>query len=152
MDCHRMHGWPVFLCQPMFQGIISQSGVTMSKILIAEDERDIRELVGFALQISGHELIFATNGEEACRLCESNQPDLILLDYRMPVMNGDEAAERIRTIPRLAHIPVVFLTAKEQDPTMAGLIANGAHFIAKPFSIDQLNLVVNNAIKQSAAA
>ena len=111
----------------------------MAKILIAEDERDIRELVGFTLQLSGHQLVYATNGEEAIRQAGAENPDLILMDYRMPVMNGDEAAKKIHNDPKLSTIPVIFLTAKEQDPTIAGQIAHGAHFIAKPFSIDQLN-------------
>jgi CheY-like chemotaxis protein len=122
----------------------------MSRILIAEDERDIRELVGFTLQLAGHSVIFAANGQEAIQKIRQEIPDLVLMDYRMPVMNGDEAAEIIRGEPELAGIPIVFLTAREQDPSLAGKIANGAHFIPKPFSIDQLNKKVADVLEEVA--
>ena len=122
----------------------------MSKILIVEDEKDIRELVGFTLKISGYDLVFAANGEEGYQLAAKEVPDLILMDYRMPVMNGDIAAEMIHAVPALAHIPVIFLTAKEQDPAIAGQIANGAHFIAKPFSIELLTCKVKEVLELSA--
>ncbi len=118
----------------------------MAKILVAEDEKDIRELVGFTLQLAGHNLVFATNGREAVLLAESERPDLLLMDYRMPYLNGDEAATIIHQNPELAHLPVIYLTAKEQDPSIAGQVAKGAHFIPKPFSIDQLNRKVNEVI------
>lgn len=76
------------LLRIVIECIIAFIGDVMSKILIAEDERDIRELVGFTLQLSGHTLVFATNGEEAIRLAASEFPDLIIMDFRMPVMNG----------------------------------------------------------------
>jgi two-component system, OmpR family, alkaline phosphatase synthesis response regulator PhoP len=122
----------------------------MSRILIAEDERDIRELVGFTLQLAGHVVSYAANGLEAIQKVRQEMPDLVLMDYRMPVMNGDEAAENIRSEPDLAGIPIIFLTAREQDPFVAGRIANGAHFIPKPFSIDQLNKKVKDVLEEVA--
>jgi two-component system, OmpR family, alkaline phosphatase synthesis response regulator PhoP len=121
----------------------------MSKILVAEDEKDIRELVGFTLQLAGHQIDFASNGEEAIRHAKLDHPDLVILDYRMPVMNGDIAAEKMKADPQLSHIPIVFLTAKEKDPAIAGQIANGYHFIAKPFSIDQFNRKIKEVLELS---
>lgn len=118
----------------------------MAKILIADDEKDIRDLVGFTLQIAGHSITAVSNGLEAIKQAQADRPDLILLDFRMPVMGGDVAAEKIRTIPELAGVPIIFLTAREQDPILAGQIANGARFIAKPFSIDQLTHTVSEVL------
>ena len=60
----------------------------MAKILIAEDERDIRDLVAFTLRFAGHEVQVATNGEEAVQMAPQVNPDLILMDVRMPRMTG----------------------------------------------------------------
>lgn len=118
----------------------------MAKILVADDERDIRELIGFTLQLAGHSIVYAVNGEEAVRLARLEKPDLLLLDYRMPVMPGSEAAERLRADPETALIPVIFLTAREQDSSIAGQIAQGAYFLSKPFSIDQLTRLVESTL------
>jgi two-component system alkaline phosphatase synthesis response regulator PhoP len=63
----------------------------MAKILIAEDEPDIRELVAFTLRFAGYEVVSASNGEEAIQLAKDELPDLILMDVRMPRMTGYEA-------------------------------------------------------------
>jgi CheY-like chemotaxis protein len=63
----------------------------MSKILVAEDEKDIRDLVIFALRFAGYEMVSAANGEEAVQLAREEMPDLILLDVRMPRMSGYDA-------------------------------------------------------------
>lgn len=123
----------------------------MPKILIAEDERDIRELVGFTLRLAGHETIFAVNGQEAIKLCELEQPDLVLMDMRMPVMTGEEAALQMKESPTLSKIPILFLTAREQTIEIAGQIAQGANILAKPFSIDQLNKKVRDLLSSASA-
>ena len=64
----------------------------------------------------------------------------------MPILGGDAAAEQIRQIPELVGVPIIFLTAREQDPILAGQIAHGARFIAKPFSIDQLTHTVSEVL------
>lgn len=111
----------------------------MAKILIAEDERDIRELINLTLTFSGHEVIAAANGEEALNLARQALPDLILLDVRMPKMNGYEACTQMKADPALAHIPVVFLSAKGQESEVQTGIGLGAvDYILKPFSPDQL--------------
>lgn len=124
----------------------------MSNILIAEDEKDIRELVGFTLQLAGHQVDYASNGEEALHHAQLNKPDLVILDYRMPIMNGDIAAEKIKADPELTRVPIIFLTAKEKDPAIAGQIANGFHFIPKPFSIDQFTRTVKEVLELAEAA
>jgi len=87
----------------------------MAKILIADDEKDIRELVAFTLKRAGYEVISTTNGEEAYQTATQIIPDLILLDVRMPRMTGYEVCKRIKSNPQTEGIPVVFLSAKGQE-------------------------------------
>lgn len=111
----------------------------MARILIAEDEKDIRELISFTLKFAGHEVIATANGEEAYFTTLQQIPDLVLLDVRMPRMTGYEACERIKAEPSTRNIPVVFLSAKGQESEIqAGLQAGATEYILKPFSPDQL--------------
>ena len=111
----------------------------MARILIAEDEPDIRELVAFTLRFAGHEVITTSNGEEALQQASQVIPDLILMDVRMPRMTGFEACRAMKTNPALKDIPVVFLSAKGQDSEIqSGLDAGAEEYILKPFAPDQL--------------
>jgi CheY-like chemotaxis protein len=112
----------------------------MSKILVAEDEQDIRDLIEFTLKYAGHEVVSVANGEEACQMAKKIMPDLILLDVRMPVMSGYEACEKIKNDPKTKNIPIVFLSAKGQDSEIkAGLQAGAVDYLLKPFAPDDLN-------------
>ena len=111
----------------------------MAKILIAEDERDIRDLVALTLRFAGHEVIAATNGEEAVDLAPKINPDLILMDLRMPRMTGYEACKIMKTMPGIRDVPVVFLTARGQESEIQqGLGAGAEEYLLKPFAPDQL--------------
>jgi DNA-binding response OmpR family regulator len=116
----------------------------MANILIAEDERDIRELISFTLTFAGHQVTATTNGEEAFFKAQEILPDLILLDVRMPRMTGYEACEKIKATPATTGIPVVFLSAKGQESEVqTGLEAGATEYIIKPFAPDQLAERVN---------
>jgi CheY-like chemotaxis protein len=111
----------------------------MAKILIAEDERDIRDLVAFTLRFAGHEVVAASNGEEAVQMAPQANPDLILMDVRMPRMTGYEACRAIKANPNLKDIPVVFLSAKGQESEIqTGLEVGAEEYLLKPFAPDQL--------------
>ena len=111
----------------------------MAKILIAEDERDIRDLVAFTLRFAGHEVFAASNGEEAVELAPRVNPDLILMDVRMPRMTGYEACKILKADPDLKDIPVVFLSAKGQENEIQqGLDSGAEDYLLKPFAPDQL--------------
>jgi DNA-binding response OmpR family regulator len=111
----------------------------MAKILIAEDERDIRDLVAFTLRFAGHEVVVATNGEEAVTMAPDVSPDLILMDVRMPRMTGYEACKVMKANPDLKDIPIVFLTARGQESEIQqGLDAGAEEYLLKPFAPDQL--------------
>jgi DNA-binding response OmpR family regulator len=111
----------------------------MTKILIAEDERDIRDLIAFTLRFAGYEVFAAGNGEEAVALAPKVNPDLILMDVRMPRMTGYEACRAIKSNADLRDIPVVFLSAKGQESEIQqGLEAGAEDYLLKPFAPDQL--------------
>ena len=111
----------------------------MAKILIAEDERDIRDLIQFTLTFAGHEVVTSINGEEALQAAALEQPDLILMDVRMPRMTGYEACRAIKANPNLKDIPVVFLSAKGQESEIqTGLEVGAEEYLLKPFAPDQL--------------
>ena len=111
----------------------------MTKILIAEDERDIRDLITFTLGFAGFEVVAAANGEEAVTLAQKEIPDLILMDVRMPRMTGYEACALLKKDEKLKDIPVIFLSAKGQDSEIkTGLQAGATDYLLKPFAPDQL--------------
>ena len=111
----------------------------MARILIAEDEPDIRELVAFTLRFAGHEVTTTMNGEEALHKAGEIIPDLILMDVRMPKMTGYDACRAMKTQANLKDIPVVFLSAKGQDAEIqVGLEAGAEEYLLKPFAPDQL--------------
>jgi DNA-binding response OmpR family regulator len=111
----------------------------MAKILIAEDERDIRDLIEFTLNYAGHEVIKTSNGADAITLAQEAKPDLILMDVRMPRMTGYEACRVLKSTDGVKDIPVVFLSAKgQQSEKDTGLDAGAYDYILKPFAPDQL--------------
>ncbi len=111
----------------------------MTKILIAEDERDIRDLIVFTLQFGGFEAVAVSNGAEAIELVPKEKPDMILLDVRMPKMTGYEACKVLKSDPKTADIPVVFLSAKGQENEVKdGMEAGAMAYILKPFAPDEL--------------
>ena len=111
----------------------------MARILIAEDEPDIRDLISFTLRFAGHEVIPTSNGEEALHTAQAELPELVLLDVRMPRLSGYEVCERLKADANTQSIPVVFLSAKGQESEIkAGLDAGAEDYILKPFSPDIL--------------
>lgn len=123
----------------------------MAKILIAEDERDIRDLVAFTLRFAGHEVVAVGNGEEAVTAARDEKPDLILMDVRMPRMTGYEACEKMKADPLLVKIPVVFLSAKGQESEIkTGLEAGADEYLLKPFAPAELTQRVSELLEEYA--
>ncbi len=111
----------------------------MAKILIAEDERDIRDLVAFTLRFAGYEVATASNGEEAVEMTSKENPDLILMDVRMPRMTGYDACRILKADPATKDLPIVFLSAKGQESEIqTGLEAGAEEYLLKPLAPDQL--------------
>ena len=109
----------------------------MARILIAEDEPDIRELVAFTLRFAGHEVTATANGEEALQQASQLIPDIIIMDVRMPRMTGYDACRAMKADAMLKDIPVVFLSAKGQDSEIqTGLDVGAEEYLLKPFAPD----------------
>jgi len=122
----------------------------MAKILVAEDEKDIRELIGYTLRFAGFEVLLTENGAEAVELAGNEQPDLIILDVRMPGMTGYEACRLLKNNPKTESIPVVFLSAKGQEGEIQrGLNSGAEEYILKPFAPDDLAGRVNEILGRS---
>ena len=109
------------------------------RILIVDDEPDIRRLVGEALEVTGYDVHTAANGEEAIRAASLYIPDLVLLDIMMPDMDGFTVYERLRAKPIDLKSPIIFLTARRQiDDKLLGFETGAADYITKPFHIKEL--------------
>lgn len=125
----------------------------MTKILVAEDERDIRELIAFTLRFAGFEVVLASNGAEAVEKAPQEQPDLILMDVRMPRMTGYDACRLLKEQAATKHIPVVFLSAKGQESEIhQGLEMGATEYILKPFAPDELTQQVKRILSQIGKA
>ncbi|MBI9044909.1 MAG: response regulator [Anaerolineaceae bacterium] len=122
----------------------------MTRILVAEDEKDIRDLVMFTLKFSGFEVTTVANGAEALEAAAKEIPDLILMDGRMPHMTGYEACRRLKADPLLRDIPVVFLSAKGQEAEINEGIQSGAlEYLLKPFAPDELIRKIKEILEQT---
>ncbi len=122
----------------------------MAHILVAEDERDIRELINFTLMFAGHKVTQASNGAEALELAPKVKPDLIMMDVRMPKMTGYEACRQMKLIDDIKNVPVIFLSAKGQDEEVAtGLEAGAVEYILKPFAPDELTRRIAEILKKN---
>lgn len=121
----------------------------MAKILVAEDERDIRELIAFTLRYAGHEVVTVENGAEAVDAAPVELPDLILMDVRMPRMTGYVACQQIKADVRTSRIPVIFLSAKGQEAEIqAGLDAGASDYLLKPFAPMELTEKIRELLDQ----
>jgi DNA-binding response OmpR family regulator len=116
-------------------------------ILVAEDERDIRELLVFTLQIAGLRVVDVPNGEEVVKKALEIAPDLILMDVRMPKMTGYEACKALKQEEKTKDIPIIFLSAKGQETEIStGLELGAEEYFLKPFAPDDLIRRVNRVL------
>jgi DNA-binding response OmpR family regulator len=111
----------------------------MARILIAEDDGDIRDLVTYKLKAEGHQITATRDGTEAWETCQSSPPELAVLDVMMPGMTGFEVCGLIKEHPDLGSVRVVLLTARSQaDDIERGYAAGADDYILKPFSMSDL--------------
>lgn len=123
---------------------------TMTRILIAEDDNDIRELIVLTLQFNGFTVDSAEDGLAAVEKAQANPNyDVILMDVRMPRMTGYEACRTLKQNPATQNIPVIFLSAKGQEQEIqTGLGAGASDYILKPFAPDDLVQTIQNVLKK----
>lgn len=111
----------------------------MKKILVIEDHALMRRNVVTILEMEGYIALAAANGQEGIEIAKREQPDLILCDIMMPVMNGHEVLQALRTNAATAATPFIFLTAKgEKDDVRTGMNLGADDYLAKPASRDEI--------------
>ena len=121
-----------------------------SRVLIVEDERDIRDLVVLHLQRDGYEVTSAGSGEEALAQVRQSPPDLVVLDLMLPAMSGLEVCRRIRQEQATATLPIVMLTAKADEvDRVVGLELGADDYVVKPFSPKELLARVRAVLRRS---
>jgi CheY-like chemotaxis protein len=122
------------------------------RILYAEDTEVIRNVMAQTLEIYGYTVATAKNGREGVEMALQWQPDLILMDLRMPVMDGYQAIQAIKVNPKTRHIPIFVISAwnsqREQDQARS---AGADAFFAKPTDIKRLNEAIKGAVTPSAS-
>ena len=120
-----------------------------SKILVVEDDLDVAEMLNAYFRVQGYEVFTVNWGEDGVRACQTIHPDLVVLDIRLPDIDGYEVARRLRVDRRTQDIPIIFLTEKrDRADRLAGLELGADDYITKPFDVQELRLRVRNALRR----
>jgi diguanylate cyclase (GGDEF)-like protein len=119
------------------------------RILVVDDDRNLRKIIQTNLELAGYDVTTASNGDEAMRVLDAMQPDLVVLDVMMPLMDGYEVARRIRRHPSNTTVPIIMLTAKsEVEDKLAGFDAGADDYMTKPFGPQELLARVKAKIRR----
>jgi two-component system, OmpR family, response regulator len=123
-------------------------GDRIPKVLVVDDELNIRELVQVALKFHGCAVTTSATGRDALRLAETGQPDLVVLDVLLPDIDGFEVCRRLRASGN--DVPVIFLTARDTtSDTVTGLALGGDDYVTKPFSVEALVARVRAVLRRT---
>ena len=121
------------------------------KILIVEDDRDIVEMVEYNLREEGYTTVSALNGEDGVKLAGSEQPDLIILDIMLPVIDGFEVCRTLKSGSKTSQIPIIILSAKSQETDkVVGLELGADDYVTKPFSPRELIARIRAIMRRGA--
>ena len=121
-----------------------------AKLLVVDDEPNIRELLSTSLRFAGFEVVAAGNGRDALAAAELHNPDLAVLDVMLPDMDGFTVTRRLRAAGR--HFPVVFLTARDgTEDKVTGLTVGGDDYVTKPFSLDEVVARIRAVLRRTAS-
>ena len=122
-----------------------------AKLLVVDDEPNIRELLSTSLRFAGFEVVAAANGREALEAAEAHNPDLAVLDVMLPDMDGFTVTRKLRASGRF--FPVVFLTARDEtEDKVTGLTVGGDDYVTKPFSLDEVVARIRAVLRRTAPA
>lgn len=122
-----------------------------NRILVADDEKYVRQLLELVLQGQGYDVITARNGDHLVRLAQEYTPDLILVDLMMPGLDGYEAIRQLRNDTRTAHIPMIILTARSApNDVVTGFETGADDYITKPFNIPELLARIKGQLRRAA--
>jgi two-component system OmpR family response regulator len=121
------------------------------KVLIVDDEPNIRDLLSTSLRFAGFSVHAVANGADAVHAAEKGAPDIILLDVMLPDMNGFSVTKKIRSMG--INAPVLFLTARDEtEDKITGLTVGGDDYMTKPFSLDEIVARINAILRRTKAA
>jgi DNA-binding response OmpR family regulator len=121
-----------------------------SKILIIEDDLDVADMLNAYFRVQGYEVSTSNWGEDGIRAVATIRPDLVILDIRLPDIDGYEVARRLRADRKTNIIPIIFLTEKrDRADRLQGLEIGADDYITKPFDVQELRLRVRNAIRRA---
>ena len=121
------------------------------KILIVEDDLDVADMLNAYFRVQGYEVFTVNWGEDGVRASQASRPDLIILDIRLPDIDGYEVARRVRSDRRTGDIPIIFLTEKrDRADRLQGLELGADDYITKPFDVQELRLRVRNALRRAS--
>jgi diguanylate cyclase (GGDEF)-like protein len=124
--------------------------MSKGRLLIVEDDFDISNMLRIYFDSQGYETIVAPRGEEALEICRRKLPNLVILDIMLPDINGYEVCRRLRANLRTSHIPIIFLTQRdERSDQIAGLELGADDYITKPFDLQLLLLRVQNSLQRA---
>ena len=122
-----------------------------SKILIVEDDLDVADMLNAYFRVQGYEVFTVNWGEDGVRAAATARPDLMILDIRLPDIDGYEVARRVRSDRKTNNIPIIFLTEKrDRADRLHGLELGADDYITKPFDVQELRLRVRNALKRAS--
>lgn len=122
-----------------------------SKILIVEDDLDVADMLNAYFRVQGYDVYTANWGEDGVRAASASRPDMIILDIRLPDIDGYEVARRLRSDRRTNNIPIIFLTEKrDRADRLHGLELGADDYITKPFDVQELRLRVRNALRRAS--
>jgi two-component system phosphate regulon response regulator PhoB len=121
----------------------------MARILVIEDEPDIRQVLDYNLRLAGHDVVSAPRGHEGLRLVREQRPDLVLLDLMLPDLPGTEVCRAIKDDTATRAIPVMMLTAKgEEIDRVVGFELGADDYLTKPFSVRELALRIRAILRR----
>ena len=121
--------------------------MSMKKILLIEDNSDIRENISELLELAGYEVVCVQDGQEGLSAVTRNLPDVVLCDIMMPHTDGYEVLRRLKERPTTVHIPFIFVTASVEKSEIATAMKMGADgYICKPFDIEDLTVAINKVV------
>jgi len=121
------------------------------KLLIVEDDLDVAEMLNAYFRVQGYEVFTVNWGEDGVRACQTVRPDLVILDIRLPDIDGYEVARRLRGNRRTQDVPIIFLTEKrDRSDRLQGLELGADDYITKPFDVQELRLRVRNALRRAS--
>jgi PleD family two-component response regulator len=120
------------------------------RILIVEDDQDISKMLRIYFESQGYEVLVSGRGGEALDVARKRLPNVVVLDIQLPDIDGYEVCRQLRSNLRTSHIPIIFLTQKdERSDRIAGLELGADDYITKPFDIEELRLRIQNAMKRA---